>query len=261
MSRGQPGESSGLLHLANRQLLLYEERRKLLDRHGAGKSPGFQFVTISRDVGALGDVIASELSRHLAWKVYDKEIVDYIASASHVRQGLVDQLDERAQNRIHDTISRLLRGGAFGNDEYHVSMVRTLATLAAGSKAILLGRGGAFALQAQPGLHVRVTAAQALRVQRMSKCWNVPVPEARRRVLQVDAERRHFARYHFNVDPDDVRFFHLVFNTDWVTVDQAVGAIVAILQRPASADAEELEAAAGEALRFHSADRDTPLPA
>lgn len=252
MSRTQSGEHSGLLHLANRQLLLHEERRKLVDHVIARNPAAFQFITISRDIGALGDDIAAELGARLRWKVYDREIVDGIASASHVRQSLVDQLDERAQNRIHDTISRLLAGGSFGNDEYHVAMVKTLATLAAAQRAILLGRGGAFALQGYPGLHVRVTARLQVRIERMSRFWNLPLAETRKRVLHVDAERRHFVRYHFNVDAEDVRFFHVVVNTESVTVEQAAGAIKALVEQPAAVEAESI---AGR-LAFHGSERE-----
>lgn len=255
MSKPPPAEACGFLHLADRQLLFTEERRKAAGaRRAEQRRPPFEFVTISRDIGALGDVVAAALARRLEWKVYDKEIVDCIARDSHVRESLVDQLDERARNRIHDTIGHFLT--AFGNDEYHVSVLKTLAAVAAQGRVVLLGRGGAFVLQGQPGLHVRVTASLPRRIERMSGAWRLPPAEARRRVLRVDEERRRFVRYHFNVDPEDFRFYHLVLNTDCVTVDQAVAAVAAVLE-PSQPDAAQ--AVPTGTVAFRSSERDAPV--
>jgi cytidylate kinase len=215
-------------------MLFYEERRKLIRKHAADEVAGpYHFITISRDVGALGDAIASETAMRLKWKVYDKEIVDYIARHSKVRHDLVDQLDEKTQSLVQDSVSgllRMLQGQGISNEEYHVALIKTLATLAAQGRAILLGHGGAFALQDQPGLHVRITASLPVRVRRLSERWSMPIGKTRRSVVKIDAERRDFIQQHFNQDKDDIRHFHLVFNTDNLAVDYIVDAIIGIIQ-------------------------------
>jgi cytidylate kinase len=226
---------SSVGHLIERQMLLYEEKRKLVQQNAAAELAGpFNFITISRDVGALGDAVASEIAAGLNWKVYDKEIVDYIAKHSKVRHHLVDQLDEKTQNLVHDSVSgllKMLQGQSFSNEEYHIALIKTLAALAAQGNAILLGHGGAFVLQDQPGLRVRIPASLPARVNRLSKRWNMPVDKTRRSVLKIDAERRDFIKHHFNQDKDDIRFYHLVFNTDNLTVDYIVISILGIIER------------------------------
>jgi hypothetical protein len=229
MSRQPSSDSCGFLHLVERQMLLQTELHKLGPRDQPAHLPGpYRFITISRDAGSLGDQIASELGTRLGWSLYDKEIVDYIAHHSHVRQALVDQMDEHARNRIHDTIRRFLQ--PFGNDEYHVGMLKALVALAAREHAIILGHGGAFALRDQPGLHIRVTASLSQRVGRLALDWGLPLEETRRRVVRVDADRRSFIRFHFHEDREDTRFYHVIFNTDHFAASQVVGAIVGIVQ-------------------------------
>jgi cytidylate kinase len=236
MKDPKSGEMQGTAHLVERQMLLYNTRRKLARENPAAELAGpYRFVTISRDVGALGDIVASELGTRLCWQVFDKEIVDYIAKHSHVRQDLVRQMDETARSLVHDTVDRLLRmsqGGYFGNEEYRVALLKTLATLAAQGSVILVGHGGAFVLQGQPGLHLRITASLETRVERLSKRWVVPPEEARKRILQIDAERRHFVLYHFKLDREDIRFFDLVFNTDHMDAEQVATSILAVMQQP-----------------------------
>ena len=236
MKDPKTSEALGTLSLIERQMLLYNARRKLVRENPAAEVPGpYRFVTISRDIGALGDFVASELSTRLCWHIFEKEIVDYIAKHGHVRQDLVRQMDERGQSLVHDTVDRLLRmfqGGSFGNEEYHAALLKTLATLAAQGGAILVGHGGAFALQGQPGLHVRITASPAVRVERLSQRWMVSMEETRKRVQQIDEERRQFIQYHFKVNREDNRFFDLIFNTDHIGVEQVVLSLSGALQHP-----------------------------
>jgi cytidylate kinase len=229
-------EALGTLSLIERQMLLYNARRRLVRENPAVELPGpYRFITISRDIGALGDFVASELATRLCWHIFEKEIVDYIAKHGHVRQDLVRQMDERGQSLVHDTVDRLLRmfqGGSFGNEEYHAALLKTLATLAAQGGAILVGHGGAFALQGQPGLHVRITASQTARIERLSQRWMASIEETRKRVQQIDEERRQFILYHFKVNREDSRFFDLIFSTDHIGVEQVVQSILGAMQHP-----------------------------
>jgi len=199
------------------------------------KNSPYSFLTISRDEGTLGDEIAQALAQRLNWSVYDKEIVNYIANNSHVREDLVRQLDEKSQGLIHETILRLLRmleSSPFGSEEYHESLMHALAALATRGNAILVGRGANFALHwSEHGLHVRTTGSLQARVQRLSKSWQVAPDVARQRVLESDEETRTFIRHHFNQDFDDLSFYDLVFNTDRLSVNQVVTSVFSLLNQ------------------------------
>jgi cytidylate kinase len=258
MARQDSAEMSGFAHLVERQILLYEERRKVA-RQGRKEhvSGPYRFITISREIGALGDIVAAELAHRLNWTVYDKEIVDYITRDGHVRKGLVDQLDERARDMIHDTAERffgMFEGHPFGNEEYHVALVKTLVTLAAGQNAILLGHGGAYVLQDQPGLHVRITASLPVRVERLSRRWGLSPEDTRRRVQGIDAERRHFLHRHFKTDGENLRFFHMVFNTDHFAFDQIVASIMTVMEQSTPADINCPEMVVFESVGFHNSE-------
>jgi cytidylate kinase len=69
------------------------------------------------------------------------------------------------------------------------------------------------------------------------------IERTRRSVLKIDAERRGFIRGHFNADKDDTRFYHLVFNTDNLTVDYIVAALVGIIEQSKQQVAEPQPAA------------------
>ncbi len=259
MSKEKSEALSGFVRLIERQMLLYEERRKL-NRQDSVEAPmgPYQFITISRDIGAMGDAVACELAERLKWKVIDKEIVDYIAEHHNVCHELVEQMDERKQNLIHDTVDRILKmfqGPPFSNEEYHVALIKTLATLAAQGRVILLGHGGAFVLKDQPGLHLRVTASLNVRIQRLSKRWGMSIENTRRRVLEVDEQRKSFIQHHFKPAREFNTYFHLVLNTDLLTLDQILTAVTGIMKQSVQTDNTALQAPAFRSMNFESSEQ------
>ncbi len=227
------GETYGSAHITERQIWLHDVQQRASQPSPGEKSTSYRFLTISRVVGSLGDRVAEELAHRLGWHVYDREIVDAIAEDSRVRQNLVEELDERSQNLVHDTVQRFLHmaeGHSFGIQEYHEALLKTLALLAARGKAVLVGRGANFVLHgAGCGIHVRITADQDVRIQRMAREWNTTAENARRKLQQTDKDRRDFIRQHFRQNPDDPRFYDAVFRTDVLSVQEVADAVLALL--------------------------------
>ena len=205
------------------------------------KASPYRFLTISRDEGTLGDEIAKSLSEHLGWRLYDKEIVNYIANNNHVREDLVRQLDEKDRGMIHETILRMLRmpeNIPFGSLEYHESLLKTLATIAARGDAILVGRGANFALlHFEQGLHVRIVGSMEERIQKLSRAWQVSPKIARQRIAELDRGRRSFVRHHFKQDVDDPLNYNFLINTDHLSIHQIVSSLLSLL-RPETAQIE-----------------------
>lgn len=201
------------------------------------KNLPYRFVTISRDEGALGDELARTVADRIGWRLYDKEIVNDIARYYHVREEMVRCLDERpgdsSRGFISESILHLLsmpERPAFCFGDYHESLMRTLATIASRGAAILVGRGANFVLRwSEHGLHLRVTGSLEARVTRISQERKMTAEAARRIVRTVDDDRRAFVRRHFNQDSDDPRFYHMVINTDQLTVEQMSATVLALL--------------------------------
>jgi len=235
MKPSRSGTEFGTARMIERQMLLANTREKMVHENPAER-PGLRhrFITISRDKGSLGDEISQGLAQRLGWQVYDREILDYIARNSHVRQELVEQLDEKAQTLVHDTIQRFLRmaeGGSFGIAEYYGSLVKTLAYLATRGEAILIGRGANFVTRGEKlGLHVRISASPDVRIQRLSARWRIPPEEACWRMKELDAQRRGFIRHHFRENIDDPRFYDLIYSTDNLTAEQVIDSLIGVVR-------------------------------
>jgi cytidylate kinase len=232
MGTDEPDRSADLVE---RELRLWYAQREAA-REKFKEESGFQFLTIARDEGSLGNEIAQELARRLGWHVFDKEIVTWIARNSHVRENLVRQLDQKSQSLIEDAVSRLLRMpeyASFGSEEYHEALLETLVCLATHGSAILVGRGANYALREnEQGLNVRITASREVRVQRLSESWKATPEEARRRMESDDEERRKFIRQYFRRDFDDLCFYDIVYNTDRASAKRIASSILVFMNLP-----------------------------
>ncbi len=210
----------------------------VLHRSELTSTSPYRFLTVSRDEGTLGDDIAKALAQRQGWRLYDKEIVNYIANNYRVREDIVSQLDEKSRGLMHNMILRMLRrpeSSPFGSEEYHDSLMKTLATLAAQGEAVIVGRGANFALRwLEHGFHVRITGSLEMRIQRLSKSWQVSPEIARRRIIELDGDKSAFIRHHFKQDVNDHNFYHLVVNTDCLSAEQIVSSILSFLNPEAS---------------------------
>ena len=232
---------TGTNHLIEKSLLLSNVLKKAMSEMAVtGSESRDRFLTISRNRGGMGDSIAEGLARSLGWHLFDREIVNYISENGRVRENLVRELDERSQTLVQDTIRRFLGmagGTPFGMFEYHQALIKTLAYLAARGDAIIMGRGGNFALRGDPhGLHVRITASVETRIARLSSRWGVSGTEARRRMIGIETERREFLKRHFQHSADDDRYYDVVYNTDRMETEHVVASILAVLSLPACSE-------------------------
>lgn len=236
MPADSTGTSHGTHHLIERQMLFHDALERAEKEPPEGRSgTRYRFVTVSRDVGTPGSEVATELGRHLGWHVFDREIVEAIAADTNVRQQLVSQLDEKSQNVVHETVERLLRlteGRSFGVPEYHESLIKTLGFLAAHGRSIIVGRGANFALRGGEGLHIRVTASNEYRIERLSREWGTSLSETRSRLETADAEKREFIRQHFHGELGDPSCYDVIFSMDHLSTAQVTAVILSLVGLP-----------------------------
>ncbi|HSW39554.1 MAG TPA: cytidylate kinase-like family protein [Acidobacteriota bacterium] len=221
--------------ISERQMLKWNA---LNIRRLAESGPTSSFITISRDEGVLGEEIAETLAKRLGWRLYDKEIVDHIAGHNHVREDLVRQLDETSywmHETFLDKILNLLKTpdtSSFDSKAYHESLIKTLAAIVAGGKAVIIGRGANFVLRSsERGVHLRITGSMNVRIGRLAKPGGMEAEIMRRHIVSVDAERRTFIYLHYNTDIDDPQFYDVVINTDRISVNQAVSIAISLLHQ------------------------------
>jgi len=211
-------------------LIERQVRRWELTRQAAPR-PIARCVAVSRMPGAGGGELARRLAERLDYGLFDRELVDAVASQAGVQARLVEGVDERVRSLIERVVADAFRTGTFAESDYLREVVRTVRTLAERGHAVILGRGAAQILSAQEALRVRVVASRAVRVERRAKARGIPAEEAARQIDAEEARRREFVRHDFGLDSDDASLYDLVLNTGTLSMETAVELVVEALRR------------------------------
>src|SRR5262245_13188889 len=94
----------------NQQILRWQEERRIAERKGLdGKRAQQPTICISREYAARGAEMGRYVAERLGLKFYSQELIHEIAEAAHVRQQVVESLDERVQDGIAEWISSMVK--------------------------------------------------------------------------------------------------------------------------------------------------------
>lgn len=186
-------------------------------------------VTISRDPGSGGRIVAEKLAEKLKFHLFRHEVLHEMAKSANVSDYLLEDLDEKGVSVLQDWISSLVYDRYLWPDQYLQHLMKVVGTIAKQGGAVILGRGASFIIPLEKQFRVRITAPQKLRIENVAREFNVSKEEARRRVIRTESERKAFVRKYFNADITDPDNYDLIINTGKLSIDDAVNVISAAL--------------------------------
>jgi cytidylate kinase len=205
------------------------QRWHIMQKEEIEEKEGVSIVTVSREAGSGGRIIAAKLAEKLGIDIFHQELINEIAKSADVSEKLLETLDERGLSTLEDWISSLVYDRHLWPDEYLQHLMKVIGTIGKHGRAVVVGRGANFVLPSEKRFSVRIVAPQAWRIKNVSKEFDIALDEAKRRVLRTDSDRRAFIRKYFNADITDPTNYDLVINTATLNVDDAVNVIAAAL--------------------------------
>ncbi|HXU05800.1 MAG TPA: cytidylate kinase-like family protein [Polyangia bacterium] len=217
-------------HFVDQQILLWQEERRIRERKGVEGNVQRPTICISRQYGARGAAMGRMVADRLGFRFYSDELIHDIAEAAHVRQQVVETLDERVQDGIAEWVAGLIKRGVFAPSDYLRNLSNVVLTLGRHGKGVIVGRGAHFLLDGNTTLRVRVIAPQEVRVARIAARDELSETDARAKVLRIDEERVAFNRQHYNADIRDPNNYDLVVNAGTMGVEGAAAQTIAAFQ-------------------------------
>mgnify|MGYP001103408626 CR=1 FL=1 len=190
---------------------------------------GVSIVTLSREPGSGGRIIAVRLAEKLGIDIFHQEVINEIAKSADVSEKLLETLDERGLTTLEHWISSLVHERHLWPDRYMQHLMKVIGTIGKHGRAVIVGRGANFVLPADKRFAVRIVASQARRIENVSHEFDVSREEAQRRVMRTESDRRAFIRKYFNADIANPNNYDLVINTDTLKLEDAVNVIAAAL--------------------------------
>jgi cytidylate kinase len=205
------------------------QRWQIMKSKKVKEKQGVSTITISREPGSGGRVVAKKLAVKLDFKVFHQEVLLEIAKRADVSDKLLATLDEKGLTVLEDCISALVYDRHLWPDEYLKHLMKVIGAIGEHGRAIIVGRGANFVVPPQNRLRLRIVAPQNVRIANVARAFDVTAEDAKRRIIRTESDRRAFIRKYFNVDITDPVNYDLVINTGELDIDKAVETVIAAL--------------------------------
>jgi cytidylate kinase len=208
-----------------------------LERHGLKSSSDeahAPFITISRQAGAGGKSLGRALIERLdaefphgpRWTLWDDQLVEKVAHEHALAQAYVNALEDQPHGWFHE----FLHGLPFNANDQHPDdfkvyrrVASTIRALARAGRAVIVGRGGTFITADLPGgVHLRVVAPTALRVNQVAERLHVTPEIAAEVVRENDRSRAQFYRRYWPNKELTAESFTMTFNSGKMDIEQMV---------------------------------------
>jgi cytidylate kinase len=192
---------------------------------------GISVVTISRESGSGGTILAANLARTMGFDLFHREVIQEMAESANISTRIIETLDEKGLSVLEDSVAAMIRERHLWPDEFLRYLMKVVGTIGKHGRAVIVGRGAQFILPQDENLKVRVIAPLAMRIQNVAHELDMADSEAQKMILKTDSDRRSFSRKYFYADVTDPLNYDLVINTARVHIDAAVKSIVAVLNQ------------------------------
>ena len=182
-----------------------------------------RIITVEREYGAGGGVVAAKLAERLGWTLWDQRLTDEIARRLDCDSRTVAAREERRDPAHYRLFTAFLHGTFEGNlnaprlrpvDAECVREVtqQVVTEVAEAGSSVIVGRGSAYYLGSRgDAFHVFVYAPFEDKVRRLASTGKSP-EEARELVETVDRDRAAFIERTFHVEWPARHRFHLMVN-------------------------------------------------
>jgi cytidylate kinase len=185
----------------------------------------FRIITVEREYGAGGSLVAAELARRRGWQLLDQQLTCEIAKRASVDERSVARCEEKCDPLLHRLAKVFWRGSherslpisddkIFGADELVAHANEVILKKAHEGNCVIVGRGAPYILRARPdAFHVFVYGSRDKKIHRLVKL-KMSEKDAIEMVDTIDRERAAFVRKYFNAEWPCRRLYHLMVNSD-----------------------------------------------
>ncbi len=185
----------------------------------------FRIITVEREYGAGGSMIAAELARRKGWQLLDQQLTCEIAKLASVDEHAVARREEKCDPLMHRLAKVFWRGSyerslpisddkIFGADELVEHAQQVMEKKAQEGNCVIVGRGAPYILRARPDVfHVFVYGSRDKKIRRLINL-KMSEKEATEMVDTIDRERAAFVRKYFDAEWPCRRLYHLMLNSD-----------------------------------------------
>lgn len=187
-------------------------------------------VTVSRDFGSMGKLVAQLLADTLEVRCCDRYILQEVARRANVDEALVNVLDEHVSKLNGHWWKRFLQKDAFSYEDYYHYLVKTVLSISV-KGGVIIGRGANIILGAEKAFRVRITGSLDTCAKRVASRENIDIKAAIEMTRAVNSERSEYIKSLYHADINDPSLYDLVLNSDRYDCTQMVELILDAMEK------------------------------
>jgi cytidylate kinase len=180
---------------------------------GTLQKPKLPVITISRDYGSGGDIIATRLCQRLNLPLYDDDILTAVSLRLKEEPAIVRQLDEGFGRAKDMWLYRLFSGKDISFDAYRDTLIKLVMTLGR-MGGVIVGRGAHIILSEACALRVRIAGTPTICARRMSAKGHGSEADELRKAKEINHRRGKFVWEMFGSRLSGANAFDIIVNTD-----------------------------------------------
>ena len=179
-------------------------------------------ISVGREFGSGGHVIAEALAQRFSLPLYDNNLLDHIAEEMNVSRDTLAKYDEKPKNII---FSRTIRGYSNSPQENvaHIQFNFLKKMADEGKSFVVVGRCSETILKGCPGLiSIFVLGDRDVKKDRVKEIYHLSCEEARRKMETEDVRRKMYHNYYCKGKWGDSRNYDLSVNSSKLGIDATV---------------------------------------
>ncbi|MBQ9238396.1 MAG: cytidylate kinase-like family protein [Treponema sp.] len=197
-------------------------------------------ITISREFGSGGRLIAQRVATRLGWKIYDRNLIEKIAEKSGLAKEFIEEKGESAAAGQHLAYSVPAGFGSFLTgqsvfDKLYVMQYNIIKEIADEAPCVIVGRCADYILRDRTDcFRVFVHADIDYRIKQVSdtykELYNVEAKDMRKFLEGLDKKRKLYYRYNTDRVWDDVRNYELCLKSSSMSLDECATVIISCIE-------------------------------
>lgn len=187
-------------------------------------------ITVGREFGSGGHIIAVKLAEHFGIQLLDSNILAEVAKKSNASEEYLKKYDESARNLF---FSRTVNGFSNSPEEIIAQMqfdyIKQKSD--AGESFVVIGRCADYILRENPALvRVFVLGDTEAKIKRTAEREGISEEKAKIRMEQADKRRKYFHNTHSENKWGDSRSYDITVNSSKLGLDRTAELLIKYIE-------------------------------
>ena len=188
------------------------------------------YLTISRQAGIPVQKITQIVGKKLGWDVLDKDLLEILADSYNLPHAVVEFLDEKRENWIHEFFGQWMDKRAISQLTYVRRLGKIMLLAAQHGKVIFVGRGATWILPRENGVAIRLVASENFRINEVQESQGLKRRDAKKEIEKLEKERNDFQHKYLFGNVTDSNQYDLAVNVGKFGVERTADIILQVVQ-------------------------------